>query len=105
MSVENPEEDDHEHVAEDCWHCDNDFHCLQCAECGEITEIEEHIPGTEATEDTSRYCEICDRIVRTPLGLDWIIDRILDPDSNMFASGYYMQIVEQYGEYIYNTVR
>lgn len=40
-----------------------------------------------------------------PLGLDWIIDRILDPDSNMFASGYYMQIVEQYGEYIYNTVR
>lgn len=68
MSVENPEEDDHEHVAEDCWHCDNDFHWLQCAECGEIMEIEEHIPGTEATEDTSRYCEICDRIVRAPPG-------------------------------------
>lgn len=85
------------HTATAQWLSDRNTHWKQCTGCEEKLEATAHIPGPAATETTSQKCTVCGFVIRIPLGLDWFADSITDPDSPLWASGYYAQIMEQYG--------
>lgn len=90
------------HVPDGCWYFDQICHWHVCSDCGMIFDTSEHLPGQEASENTSQRCTVCDRVLRTPLGLEWMMDSINDPSSYLWASGYSAKIMEQYGDYLGN---
>lgn len=85
------------HTAGSQWFSDNNSHWKQCTGCEEKMNIAAHIPGKEATENTSQKCSICGYVLQTPMGLDWFFERQEKPDNYLWASGYYAKIMEQYG--------
>lgn len=86
---------EHTHTTGEQWHSDRDGHWKQCTVCEEKLETGAHVPGDAATEHTSQRCSICGRVLRAPLGLDWILDQ--DSGSLLWGSGYFAQIVDEYG--------
>lgn len=75
---------------------DENGHWHQCKNCNAHDTQVNHVPGPEATENTSQHCTTCGYVLHTPLGLDWFADRTQDPNSYLWASGYYAKIMEQY---------
>lgn len=85
------------------WFYDGSGHWKKCSECGQA-EFAPHEAGS-ATENTSARCTVCGYLLELPKGLDWFTDRLQDPDSALYATGFYSHIMEQFGEYFSNSPR
>lgn len=49
------------------WHNDETGHWQECTLCGVASEVQSHIPGPEATENTSQVCMICAQVLNPAL--------------------------------------
>lgn len=81
-------------------YCNEQYHWYHCAICDIKLADVSHTPGEEATENSSQSCTVCGYVLQSPMGLDWILDSIGDTDNYLWASGSYVKIMEQYGEYL-----
>lgn len=54
------------HTAGSAWYATADGHYRACTTCGEITESAAHVPGPEATEQTSQICTVCSYTLNPP---------------------------------------
>ena len=86
------------HTAGTQWHGDSAQHWKVCIGCDKQMDPGTHIPGPVTTENTSQKCTVCDFVISLPLGLDWVTDSTPNPDNNLWFSGYYAKIMEQYGD-------
>jgi len=54
------------HTSGTAWYATAEGHYRACTTCGEITERAEHVPGPEATEQTSQICTVCSYTLNPP---------------------------------------
>ena len=82
----------HIHTPEPRWQHDQTSHWKQCTGCEEKLETADH------TFNTYQTCTICGFLnARTP-ELNWFFDKLNEPDNTLWATGYYVKIMEQYGK-------
>ena len=54
------------HTSGTAWYATAEGHYRACTTCGEITESAAHVPGPEATEQTSQICTVCSYTLNPP---------------------------------------
>ena len=71
-----------EHLFNDQYTHDEQGHALICDGCGFAQESMEHIPGPEATADTSQDCTVCGRMLKAALNHLHVYSEAWSADDN-----------------------
>ena len=80
------------------WYSNSKEHWKKCADCNQKVELAPHVPGRDATQYSAQRCLICNRAINNPKILDWMAAANSDPNSTLWATGYYIGAQEDYGQ-------
>ena len=85
-----------EHYPGGFWHNDANRHWQICLICGAKCEAAEHTAADDGT-----FCSICGYSLDFPSGLNWLQERLNEPDSTAWATPTFLEALENLGQKLF----